>query len=320
MSKRYHSIDIAESEIVADLRKKNNRPLVIACSGPSVAEVDYYRIPGNPVIFRMNLFFLEQDYLFGKHVDAYFWAVYREVIQDELYDLIIDKKYNVENYFYPMKLVDENRSHRLEIDKIHEKIFQPAYDHWNLMSTVPEIARIMMVRPIPTVGLQALATGLILGFKEIYIIGMDFYQSTDKRYGYEIPDRIKSKTSPMHFKVGYEQKAHSFENDTYVFSVLQRLFPEVKIYSLAPRSYLSELTGLSPLREKENNLFVKKNIIGTSRKESRPINENIILKSKGLKKKIIPFIYALLSIFAKYKFGRKVLIQLKHDVFGKLEL
>lgn len=320
MSKRYYSINPDRSKAVENLTKKNKRPLVIICSGPSIAEVDYHRIPDNPVIFRMNLFFLEQDYLFGKYVDAYFWAVYREVVQDELYDLICENGYNVETYFYPMRLISEIRSHRLEIDKIHEKTFRPAYDHWNLLASVPEIARVMMARPLPTVGIQVLATGLILGFKEIHIMGMDFYQSTDKRYGHEIPDRIKSKASPIHFKAGYEQKAHSFENDTYVFSLLKRLFPEVKIYSLSPQSYLSELTELSPLQEKEKNLFVKKDKIDILKPGNNQINESVVLKSKDLKKKLVPFIYEFLRVFSRYKFGRKILTQLKHDVFDKFEL
>lgn len=300
--------------------KKNTRPLVIVCSGPSVADVDYHRIPDNPVIFRLNLFFLERDFFFGRHVDAYFWAVYREVIQDELYELTRDRQYDVDAYFYPMRLVRDIRSHRLETDRMHEKAFRPAYDHWNLLATVPEIARIMMVRPLPTIGLQALAAGLILGFREIHIIGMDFYRSTDRRYGYEIPDRVKSKASPIHFRAGYEPGAHSFENDTYVFSLLQRLFPEAGIYSLSPKSYLSTLTGTSPLQEKENRLFVQKDKTDHMEDPGKQADETIMAKGRNLRKRVVPFVYKLLCAFCRYNTGKKILAQLKHDVFGKLEI
>ena len=111
---------------------------------------------------------------------------------------------------------------------------------------------------MPTTGLQALAAALALGFKEIHIIGMDFYQSTNKRYAYKVPRQIKNNMAAKHFKPGYEKGSHSLDADLNAWSVLVKSFPDAKIYSISENSYLSNLTELSRKQDQPNDLFIRK--------------------------------------------------------------
>jgi alpha-2,3 sialyltransferase len=245
-------------DAVKIVRRKIDHPLVLVCNGPSMKTVEYDRIPEDPLFFRLNWFFLEEDYYFGKRVDAYFWSVYNEFLHDSLHEIIQKGFYHLHTFFCPMLLVDQNRKERLEIDNTHHNYYRPRFDHWKIISLEPELARLMMNRLRPTTGLQALITSLILGFREIHIIGMDFYQSPGDRYAYNIPFDLRNKMSSIHFSPGYEKRAHSFHTDLNAWNMIIKCFPNSKIYSLSPQSYLARLTKVSPKRNKENRLFVKK--------------------------------------------------------------
>ena len=201
---------------------------------------------------------MENNYYFGKKADAFFWAVYNPILHDELHLVLQKKDYEVNRFFCPMSLIDKKRFERIESDNMHDLFFQPRFDHWKILSTVPEIARLLMGRPLPTLGLQALATGLILGFREIHVIGMDFYQSTSIRYAFELPEKIKNGMSSVHTTPGYEKKAHNFETDLHAYHVIRNKFPEARIYSLSKNSYFTELAPISQKRSQGNNPYMKK--------------------------------------------------------------
>jgi hypothetical protein len=110
-----------------------------------------------------------------------------------------------------------------------------------------------MSRPLPTTGLQMLAVAMILGYKEIYLVGVDFYQSTDVRYAFDIPDNIKKTLGNIHFTPGYEKGAHSFEYDLFFFNFLRNLYPEVQLYSISKHSYISTLIPMA----KKNKQYTK---------------------------------------------------------------
>jgi Alpha-2,3-sialyltransferase (CST-I) len=250
--------DYLQSYAIKSLYDKIKHPLVIVCNGPSMRTIEYDRVPEDPVLFRLNWFFLEEDYYFGRHVDAYFWSIYNDILQDTLYLIIKKRLYHLDTFFCPMPLIESNRKKRREPDQLHHDFFQPRFDHWKIISFVPELSRIMMSRPMPTTGLQALATGLILGFREIHIIGMDFYQSSKNRYAYNIPSFVTNRMSSVHFSPGYEKNSHSLEIDLRTWDIINKCFPDSKIYSLSSDSYLAKLIDKSPRLDNKNNLFLRK--------------------------------------------------------------
>ncbi len=228
-----------------------NKPALIVGNGPSSAEVDYTRIPDEVLVFRMNMFFLEGNFFFGRSVAGFFCSVRSRVIENYLLHNLKHGEYDIDTYYTPLQREYE------------KEVFgqgQCVVDHWELLSRVPDIAVEMMKRPLPTQGLQALATLLILGFREIYVAGIDFYQSTDKRYSYEIPNFIKENMSQKDYRLGYERGAHSFEKDLGFYEITRRCFPSARIFSVSEKSYFSKLAPMSEVLKKENNLSSPKKI------------------------------------------------------------
>jgi len=255
-TKVHLKINLKNNNTVEYLKEMSERPLVIAGNGPSLTKINYKMIPNNSVVFRTNMFFLEDKYYLGKHIDAYFWSVYREELHDTLDNIVTNKIYNIKSFFYPMNLNNFNgKKERISINEKHTKLFTPSYDHWAIMATKPEIARLLMSRPLPTTGLQMLAVAMILGYKEVYLVGIDFYQSTDIRYAFDIPDSIKKTIGDVHFKPGYEAGAHSFEYDLFFFNLLRELYPDVKLYSISEHSYISTLIPMA--KESNSNTKIK---------------------------------------------------------------
>jgi hypothetical protein len=253
-TKVHTNINLKNINIVKYLKNMNKRPLLIVGNGPSLKKINYNLMPDNAVIFRTNMFFLEDKFYVGKNIDAYFWSVYREELQDSLENIVMNKVYNIKSFFYPMNLNNFNgKKERISINKKHTKLFNPSYDHWAIIATKPEIARLLMSRPLPTTGLQMLAVAMILGYKEIYLVGVDFYQSTDVRYAFDIPDNIKKTLGNIHFTPGYEKGAHSFEYDLFFFNFLRNLYPEVQLYSISKHSYISTLIPMA----KKNKQYTK---------------------------------------------------------------
>ena len=239
-SKLHASIEPKNEAVVKHLIENNSRAVIISGNGPSLKDIDYNLLPENPIIFRSNLFFLEDKYYLGKNIDAYFWSLYEENLQDKLYEIIISKKYHFGSYFFPMDLNKFNNK-RIKINKLHESTFQPSYDHWAIIATKPELSRLMMSRPLPTTGLQMIAVAMILGYTNIYIVGIDFYQSTDKRYAFEIPATIKNAMDAKHTTPGYEKGAHTYEYDLFFLFYLIKLYPNVKLHTLSKNSIMSSI-------------------------------------------------------------------------------
>jgi alpha-2,3 sialyltransferase len=247
-----------ESDATVRLREKINRPLLLVCNGPSMIDIDYKRIPKDPVIIRVNHFYLENDYYFGKHVDAFFWSIYHEILQDNLFFIINEGLYAIDTFFCPMPLINKEKKERNTIDSAQDKLFQPRHDHWRIIASEPSLSRLMMSRPMPTTGLQALATALILGFKKIHIIGMDFYQASNNRYAFDIPTEIRKRISAKHYNLGYESKVHNLKTDLKALKMIQSIFSSAKIYSLSKKSYLANLVEISPKTNTTDYLFKRK--------------------------------------------------------------
>ena len=285
---------------------ENNRPLLIVCNGPSSSDIDYRRLPENPIIFRMNFFSLEKHYYYSRRVDALFFAVYQEALIQEISKVIEKHEYDINKICYPREILKDNNCGNILADS---KLITSHCDHWDIISSKPQMSRLMMSRPLPTQGLQALATGLILGFEEIYIIGMDFYQSNDRRYAYEVPEHIKQNLAPQHLKPGYEQKAHSFNKDQQFFKLMLKNFPNAKVYSLSEMSYLSRLTDLAPIRETAYNIYSEKKLDNeTDQNRKYDCKSNA---SKKIAAKLISLADFLIAATFRIPFIKKILMSMQ---------
>jgi hypothetical protein len=207
------------------------RPLLIVGNGPSATLPPHHKIPADVVIFRMNWFFLESHYHFGSHVDAWFFAIPNKLLESSLRDEIRTGRYTVERLCSPMQLPSGREGDRWGNQMLDVNLKQ--YDHWAVISRYPRLARYFMSRPgLPTTGMQALGFGLGLGFREIYLSGIDLYESKEARYGYTISQQVAAGLLEKDMRPGYED-AHSIDVDLAFLQSTLAEFPDADVYSLS---------------------------------------------------------------------------------------
>jgi hypothetical protein len=235
-------------------RAATHRPVLLIGNGPSAEAVDPRRLPENPVVVRMNAFMLEQGYPFGDRVDGFFWAVARRWLQVAVGLAQARGDYRFGTFFSPVKLAREGlHAFRAEAASLAGAL-QPRLSHFDLLRADERLAgwfgtRGERPRPgLPTQGLQALATLLCLGFREIHVAGMDFYQSAARRYAFPYPDFIREMMAPVHVTPGYESSHHGLLLDIEFFLALRCAFPDAAIHSLTEEGPLAGLAALSPPR------------------------------------------------------------------------
>ena len=207
-----------------------DRPLLIAGNGPSSAMAPYHRIPADVVVFRMNWFFLESNYHFGDRVDAFFSAVPNEKLEKLLYQEIRSGRYDVSRILSPVRraaLRDDDRYSLEPMPGVEE------LDSWSIPARYPRLARAFMSRPgLPTTGMQALAFALGVGFREIYLAGIDLYESKDSRYGYTVTQAAESALQEKDLTPGYES-AHSLDSDLAFLRACLAEFPDATVRSVS---------------------------------------------------------------------------------------
>src|SRR5215213_917124 len=207
------------------------RPLLIVGNGPSATLPPHHKIPADAVIFRMNWFFLESHYHFGSQVDAWFFSVPNQTLEASLGEEIRTRRYHIERLCSPMQLPSAREGDRWGNQLLDVNLKQ--YDHWAVISRYPRLARYFMSRPgLPTTGMQALGFGLGLGFREVYLSGIDLYESKEARYGYTVSQKVAAGLLEKDLKPGYED-AHSIDNDLAFLQACLAEFPDADVYSLS---------------------------------------------------------------------------------------
>jgi lipopolysaccharide biosynthesis glycosyltransferase len=223
-----------------------HRPLVIAGNGPSAALPPQHRLPADPVVFRMNWFFLESHYHFGSHVDAWFFSVPNQTLEKSLAQEIRTGRYTVDRLLSPMQLPSGRDGDGWGNQLLDVSVEQQ--DHWAVVSRHPRLARRFMSRPgLPTTGLQALGFALALGFREVYLSGIDLYESAEARYGYTVTDTVAAALTAKDLSPGYES-AHSIDTDLGFLQACLTEFPDAGVHNLSESVNLSVYLGTAAER------------------------------------------------------------------------
>lgn len=212
------------------------RPLLIVGNGPSAAMPRYDLLPDDPVVFRMNWFFLEDRYHFGRNVDAFMYSIPNAELEARLATVINERWYDVRSICSPMRipLGREGEQHRSPLYETGV----PELDHWSLIAADPALARFMMSRPLPTQGMQALGAALQLGFRHITLCGIDMYESTESRYGFVIPESVTRALAAKDVAPGYED-AHSLDRDLDFLDACLARYPDARIEHIGPSRHLA---------------------------------------------------------------------------------
>jgi hypothetical protein len=215
-----------------------HRPLLILGNGPSAARLPWDRLPANPVIFRLNWFFLEDAYLAGHQVDAWFAAVANPTMEEMLDRAIGFGRYQVDRLCTPMRFAPASPLNRVAAEQL---------DCWAALATNPRLARHCMSRPgLPTTGLQAVGFALAVGFQEIYLGGMDLYEGDGPRYAWpHVPHQVKAALERKDLQPGYEP-AHSRDTDLAFLTACLAEYPQAKVYTVSGSTALAALLPAPP--------------------------------------------------------------------------
>ena len=215
------------------------KPIVIAGNGPSLAKIDYRRLPTQWDVFRCNRFVLEDEYYLGKKVhyfncggfntfDSFLLAKAYE--KEGFYEF--DKtecvgssiKQNIMKKLYPKHWFDINPNARNDIYEFILKCRKENYpdrDVWN------------------TAGTAAIITAVQQGYNEIYIAGIEFQNVANWTYAY------KESVTPC--EQNEFDKWHDVNLDKDVIKFINSL-PDINLYSIVEDSVLSTIIPLAPIQ------------------------------------------------------------------------
>lgn len=228
---RFSAGEPASLSAVEYIIENAHRPVIIAGNGPSLTGIDRRRIPENPVILRINNFFFEERYFLGRRADIVYVAGPGSVLDAYIKTLL----YVVETGQYDTG-VYLGRANR--ISSITDKYFPlvDANSCFTRNSIIHEFMSGIDNRPNtdPTSGMLALLSVISLGFRDIYLTGIDFYTG-ENMYSFrpgENHSRIVGISSDSR---GYNESFHNMDIDMEVLSLAKGI-EGVSVKSLSPGS------------------------------------------------------------------------------------
>jgi hypothetical protein len=122
-----------------------------------------------------------------------------------------------------------------------------------------------------TSGILSLLTSIGLGFKKIYMIGIDFYSDKNKRYGYKIGENYRKTVEEKDLQPGYSTNFHSREIDLKGLDIALS-YKDVKIQSICDDAFINQFIDLAP----EN----KQKTFNIEPKSEDSIKDYILLREK----------------------------------------
>ena len=248
-----------------NLRKKSmgrgigvRKSCIICGGGPSLAKIDYSRFPKDADIFRCNQFFKEEEYYVGRRVDLYMFGgddstapnpyhTLMELARENAYDIDFERFF-ITNYA-PEMLVNNGRF-------IVGSRGTLLWRHLNAMikdnrEVCPRLARHMEEQYIifshaPFAGVAAMALAVFLGYKDIYIAGIDNDYSTGN-YPWSKPGEATACDD-------VSAKWHNRDMQLETIRLIAGL-EGISLSCLSEESPMAKIVGMAPVI-KENQVFV----------------------------------------------------------------
>lgn len=245
------------------------KPIIIAGNGPSLAQIDYSRLPQDFDVFRCNQFYFEDKYFLGKKVKGAFFTsslFYEQFFTAEKLkqnnEYIIEDIYCRHLYGRGERIRDKRRSETIEEVIMHDfpKV-KSTYPYLKQMEDFHALLKFNMLYYGTnfTSGISMLITALAQGYKRIYLVGIDFYQKED--YVFQI-----KQTSNLHNYINYEiqpvmERQIDFENelDIQCIKLAKKMGGGVELYSISEKSPINKIIPLAPRQNNKNKTFVLKN-------------------------------------------------------------
>lgn len=290
------------------------KKLIIAGNAPSLKEIDYQRLPDDFEVFRCNQFYFEDKYYLGNKIKAVFYTpVY---FFEQYYTL----KHLIKNKEYEVDLIFCSNSNLPDDGQKFTKDFYAYFPDATLISDYAVKLKefdifykfnAIYLNQVITSGIYMCAVAIALGYKEIYLAGIDFYNN-GTTYAFDMKQENLLKLIPA-FKndnAGYSKHNKDIDIETLLF--LKETY-DVRFYCLCPNSPLANVIELAPpqltnrnfkLQNKKDN-YTKDILI-----PSKEAYENFPAKLKPIKLKQNIY-YKLVQDFFKLPSHIKHYIRLK---------
>ncbi len=233
--------------------KSLKKACIVAGNGPSLKEIDYSLMPLDYDVFRCNQFYFEDKYYLGKNVS---FAFLNPSIMFQQYYTFYNLHKKNEYIIYDIVVSGVSYYDIVNVDK---DFFLYMINGINLYKKLKYFVNFVNFHRIynfcsMTSGVYMCAVAIALGYKEIYLCGIDFYDKSKDFYAFNT-----EKTNLLNFdknfsKHHYKDSSHNKQYDIECLIFLQDNY-NCKIYSLCPNSPLSEYISLAP---KTNNTFIIK--------------------------------------------------------------
>ena len=209
-----------------------NRPAIIAGNGPSLACIDYTRLPRDFDVYRCNQFYFEEKYYLGKRVQGVLFHP----------DIFYEQYYTLKNLEargeYEFGEIYCNRMfggvHVTRSDPFFDVMYPDAMETYRLVKQFPKIHAFLRYHDLyfdrcPTSGTVVLLIAAMQGYREMHLVGIDFYEGGD--YAFDTKKENLLKLMPS-FKNGAKTKFHSKELDLKILEMAREYF-DLKLYNLA---------------------------------------------------------------------------------------
>ncbi|WP_291953368.1 alpha-2,3-sialyltransferase [Campylobacter sp.] len=251
---------------------------VVAGNGPSIKNIDYERLPKDYDVFRCNQFYFEDKYYLGKKVDFAFANSY--VFFEQYYTIknLIDKnEYEIKNIVCSSFNLD-NLDGKDFIRNFYS-YFPDAILGFDLIKKIKDFHSFVKFNEIYneqriTSGIYMCAVAVAMGYKNIYISGIDFYSNENQPYLFNHQTNNILKLIPE-FKNETKTNIHNKVFDLRTLEFLSKTY-DVNFYSLNEDSEISRYINLAPI--------VKENDFVLNDKPKDCINDILLPKNNTYKK------------------------------------
>lgn len=221
--------------------------ILVVGNGHSFTKIDFKRLPEQYKVMRFNDFFKEDKYYVGRKVD--YCIGYSRCLDDDYYrwrtvNMAGEYEIDMINGIYTTVLFEPN------------KHFPTVKLATHLIQQNPAIAEFRSFyeyyheQYLPT-GIQGIALAAVLGFKNIYLAGFDFFLDTNTgAHPWDNEKLSKETFTHIHHR-------HPLEIQIDFIKLLQKEFQSIKIMSCSEASPISKYIELAPIVRKDYEYFIE---------------------------------------------------------------
>lgn len=254
--KNYISVPEHAQRVLELFSESLDRPCYVVGNGPSVNEVSLSEEEcAESIVFRLGAFFSEEKKRFGNRIDGFFWSVEDSDLRNAIHDVQTRADYTIGAFFQPFQSSDAD-------DRIVNGVatsMLPNFDHWAVIATNPTLARFLMGNSPPTQAMQMIAFAAVVGFKKVYVAGIDFCVSAAFPYGSNAPNEGPKRLPEQDSWGGYKS-THELELDLMFLRAVRDQFRFELVGLSEPDAMAPYLSGVErkfsirrePLRKKGN--------------------------------------------------------------------